>query len=73
MAEFYQFAGEHPFLTFCLAWLLLTAFVEMPLKVVNRWIRHRNIIVAGWPPAHLDADGDWKPKESTESNDGSAP
>jgi hypothetical protein len=24
----------------------------------NRWMRHLNIKAHGWPPAHLDADGD---------------
>lgn len=24
----------------------------------NRWVRHLNIKAHGWPPAHLDADGD---------------
>lgn len=26
----------------------------------NRWLRHLNIISRGWPPEHLDADGDFK-------------
>lgn len=25
----------------------------------NRFMRHLNIRKAGWPPSHLDADGDW--------------
>jgi hypothetical protein len=23
----------------------------------------------GWPPAHLNADGDWKPEKKTEKDD----
>jgi hypothetical protein len=57
MSEFFRFAGAHPFLTVVLAFIALDAFVY-PFKIVNRWIRSRNIKNAGWPPAHLDADGD---------------
>jgi len=30
---------------------------------------YRVIMVAlrGWPPDHLDADGDWKPEQKTDS------
>jgi hypothetical protein len=39
---------------FCLAgWGVLT-FV---FKVINRIVRHRTIVKMGWPPPHLDADG----------------
>lgn len=27
----------------------------------NRLLRHLNVRKAGWPPPHLDADGDWLP------------
>ena len=67
MTEILKFMSESPWLSFFLAWLILHTFVEYPLKIVNRWIRHRNIVVAGWPPAHLDADGDWKKEESNAS------
>lgn len=31
----------------------------------NRWLRSRNIKAAGWPPPHLDVDGDFaKEKKS---------
>lgn len=63
----YEFMGAHPVLTFFLAYMLLSACIEYPLKVVNRWVRHRNIVARGWPPAHLDADGDWKKDEKSES------
>lgn len=58
MSEFFKFASDSPFLTFFFAWLILANCVGYPLKIINRWIRHRNIAVAGWPPEHLDADGD---------------
>ncbi|WP_435018427.1 hypothetical protein TA3x_000401 [Tundrisphaera sp. TA3] len=54
----YEFMSTNPWLTFFLA-CLATSVVIWPFKLVNRWIRHRNIVAAGWPPAHLDADGDF--------------
>jgi hypothetical protein len=57
MTEFYAFAGEHPVFVFLLAWLLCWT-MSWPFRLVNRWIRHRNIAAKGWPPFHLDADGD---------------
>lgn len=62
MSEFYAFAGEHPVLTFILA-IIASSVICYPLKIVNRMIRHMNIRKAGWPPTHLDADGDWKEEE----------
>lgn len=32
-------------------------FVTLPLRL---WFRHKNIKAQGWPPAHVDADGDLK-------------
>lgn len=29
--------------------------------IINRIIRGFNIRKHGWPPSHLDADGDWRP------------
>lgn len=57
MAELYQFMGEHPTLTFFLVFLALQVALA-PFRLVNRWIRHRNIAASGWPPFHLDGDGD---------------
>ena len=54
MSDFYKFASESPWLTFGLAWLLVW-FLAIPFRIVNRWIRHRNIAISGWPPAHVDA------------------
>lgn len=59
--DFYQFASDNPWLTFFLAWLALAFLV----KVWNRTLRHLNIRKHGYPPAHCDADGDFRPtKES---------
>lgn len=39
--------------------------IEGIFSIINRIIRHSNIATKGWPPEHLDADGDWK-EESDE-------
>lgn len=66
MSEILNFMGEHPVLAFFLMLIILHAFVEYPLSIVNRWIRHRNIVARGWPPEHLDGDGDWKKEDTKE-------
>jgi hypothetical protein len=63
MDDLYRFAGNNPWLAFFLA-LIAGNIVIYPLKLVNRWIRHRNIVAAGWPPFHLDGDGDTRTLDS---------
>jgi hypothetical protein len=63
MTEFYQFAGAHPWLTAWLAFLIcgsITAPFRFGLRYINRYLRSKNIRAMGWPPQHLDADGDFK-------------
>ena len=56
----YDFMSDSPFLTFFLA-LVTLWIVEALLKYcINRPLRSRNIKLHGWPPEHLDADGDFK-------------
>ncbi len=55
------------FWTFIGAVILLGMLIDLPLKLWSRWLRSRNIKNAGWPPPHLDADGDFKEKEEPES------
>ena len=57
-----DFAGEHYIVTIILA-LIVAETVAWPFRIINRWIRHRNVATRGWPPAHLDADGDWKKED----------
>lgn len=57
MHEFYQFAGDHPFVVLVLAFIA-EQIIIWPFRIVNRWIRSRNIKNAGWPPDYCDADGD---------------
>lgn len=60
-------ATVHWFLAFVIIMTGLVAFVTLtqgiirvPFILINRFIRHLSIRKAGWPPAHVDADGDWK-------------
>jgi hypothetical protein len=55
----------HPWMTFWLAvfWLItLYELLRGILHLISRSLRSRNIRERCWPPPHLDADGDWKPK-----------
>lgn len=63
MADLYKFASESPWLAFFLALTIGNVLIS-PLKLVNRWIRHRNIVARGWPPFHLDGDGDARTLDS---------
>jgi hypothetical protein len=41
--------------------ILVVIAADLAGKIVVRMLRTINIIFRGWPPAHLDADGDWQP------------
>lgn len=36
---------------------------------LGRLLRSINVVFRGWPPPHLDADGDWKPKTADDEAD----
>lgn len=55
----FEFMSDSPFLSFFLAYII----AEILLKLGSRAMRSLNVAVRGWPPEHLDADGDWKPEE----------
>ena len=63
MTDLFQFASENPWLAFFLA-LIVSSTIVAPFKIAfqayNRKLRSMNIAAHGWPPAHLDADGDFK-------------
>lgn len=66
LKDFYEFAAHSPWLTFflgCLIASIINNAVSWPFKIVNRWIRHRNIVAKSWLPDHLDADGDWRKED----------
>lgn len=54
----FEFAMGHPVATFFIAWVLAHAAV----RIVIRCTRSINIAIRGWPPEHLDGDGDFKMK-----------
>ncbi len=58
-------AGWHGFWQFVALWCLMhTAFFVLRV-CIRRFTSMVRVCVRGWPPAHLDADGDWKPREET--------
>jgi|GEM_PF-1176381 hypothetical protein len=60
----YAFSGFWPFCGAFLLAVLGASLAAYPFRIVflvwNRLMRHLNIRARGWPPPHLDADGDWK-------------
>jgi hypothetical protein len=48
------------------ALLAIGAVCSTVFRIVNRFLRHLNISMHGWPPSHIDADGDWKPETKKE-------
>lgn len=55
-----KFATDHPFFTLL---LILFAYGATGIfrSIVIRLTRTVMVTLRGWPPVHLDADGDWKP------------
>lgn len=51
------------FWTFAGSWLFFTVTVRTLFLCWNRFLRHLSVRSRGWPPSHLDADGDWKPEK----------
>ena len=52
-----EFITAHPWFSLLIL-IGIYNLAEWPFRLVNRAIRHRNIASAGWPPSHLDGDGD---------------
>jgi hypothetical protein len=58
--------AEHPILTVILAFIagsVVTSPFRYGFRAYNRHLRSKNIAAQGWPPEHLDADGDFKKTE----------
>ena len=69
MLEFFKFAVSGFWVFVGVAILLNGAayfIVNMILRMWIRYMRYLSVKSKGWPPSHLDADGDWKP-EPTEA------
>lgn len=58
-----SFASEHWFLTWCALWLVWLPLIALSqvTPIITRIYRVIMVSLRGWPPAHLDADGDWRP------------
>ncbi|BCP56243.1 hypothetical protein K32_48600 [Kaistia sp. 32K] len=59
----WQFMSDSPWLTFflaCVASSCVVSIARLPFRAMN--IRKH-----GWPPAHLDADGDYKAHKLAEA------
>lgn len=67
MKEFFIFIFSHfwPWLGFS---LLICNILSLITKLINRICRHANIRKHGYPPAHCDADGDFRPIKKEEND-----
>lgn len=66
MSDFFNFASNSPFLTFFLA-CIVGGVIRAAFRLITRLYRMIMVASRGWPPAHLDADGDWKPTPEKDS------
>jgi hypothetical protein len=63
MTDFWKFWYDSPFLSLMAIWGTCELLTNIFFRLPNRVIRHLNIRKHGWPPEHLDADGDFKKEE----------
>ncbi len=54
-----EFVNTNPCISVLIIFLAYH-LLRLPFICVTRLLRHLNVRKAGWPPPHLDADGDWK-------------
>ena len=63
----WQYFDLHPFIGWCALWLMWGVFwvmavgLNLVFRIINRVLRAINVTFRGWPPSHLDLDGDWQP------------
>ena len=62
--NYVEFFGGSYFVAWCSLWLfwVVVPIVQAVFKVVN-------ITLRGWPPEHLNADGDWGPEPEQVRNE----
>jgi hypothetical protein len=63
MNELLNFFSVHWFLAFIALTSAGSLLFAVCFRLPNRFIRHLNIRKHGWPPAHVDADGDFRNRE----------
>lgn len=66
MTTFLAWMGLHPILTFFLACLVYYT-IRQVIWLIALPVRAMNIRKHGWPPEHLDADGDYKKPKAGEA------
>jgi len=72
----WEFADHNTFMALLMVVVLACAAVSpffFAFCAYNQTLRSRNIIARGWPPPHLDADGDFKEEEEVEDDAGCVP
>ena len=57
----WEWATGSPFLFTIIVIVLIEGLVNGVFHTISRVIRHLNIRKHGWPPPHVDADGDFRP------------
>lgn len=60
-----KFMSDSPWLTFFLAMIAGEVIGRVVVNLPNRILRHWNIRKHGYPPAHCDADGDFRPEKDS--------
>ena len=60
----WQFMSGSPFLSFFLLYILLHSIGFC----WNRLMRTIKVLKSGWPPPHLDADGDFQGADKEDNN-----
>lgn len=64
MSDILNFAGEHYIVFLFVLWCL----ASLIRSLWRRLFSTVKVAIRGWPPAHLDADGDWKPEPEPEED-----
>ena len=68
--DYVEFFGGSYFLSWCSLWLfwLIAPLMDFVFRVINRVLRRIKVILRGWPPEHLDADGDFLKRNQKKHN-----
>lgn len=62
----FEFMSDSPWLSFFLLLILAQLVYVLFYKLPTMYLRSKNIKEKGWPPEHLDADGDFKKEKEEE-------
>lgn len=69
MADILHAIGELNNWALLLIVLLIGCFMRSCLIIIARFYRLIMVSIRGWPPMHLDADGDWKPEPEKDEDE----